>query len=109
MSQLFSPISLGPLSLANRIAIAPMCQYSADDGATTSWHLMHLGQLALSGAGLLFIEATAVEPQGRISAADIGLWDERTERALGARCRRCAGIRRCRSRSSSRMPAARAR
>jgi 2,4-dienoyl-CoA reductase-like NADH-dependent reductase (Old Yellow Enzyme family) len=83
MSQLFSPISLGPLSLTNRIAIAPMCQYSADDGATTSWHLMHLGQLALSGAGLLFLEATAVEPQGRISAADIGLWDERTERALG--------------------------
>ena len=84
MSQLFSPFFLGQLALNNRIAIAPMCQYSAEDGAATSWHLMHLGHLASSGAGLLFIEATAVEPEGRISAADIGLWDDRTERALGA-------------------------
>jgi len=82
MSTLFSPISLGKLTLKNRIAIAPMCQYSAEDGAATSWHLMHLGHLALSGAGLLFIEATAVEPEGRISSMDLGLWSDATEHAL---------------------------
>ena len=64
MSALFSPISLGNLSLQNRIVIAPMCQYSARDGLPTDWHLIHLGQLAVSGAGLLIIEATAVEPPG---------------------------------------------
>jgi 2,4-dienoyl-CoA reductase-like NADH-dependent reductase (Old Yellow Enzyme family) len=58
MSQLFTPFALGWLSLENRIVIAPMCQYSAVDGETTDWHLIHLGHLALSGAGLLFIEAT---------------------------------------------------
>lgn len=83
MSVLFSPISLGNLSLENRIVIAPMCQYSADNGAATDWHMMHLGHLSLSGAGLLIIEATAVEPAGRISPADLGLWSDETERALG--------------------------
>ena len=83
MSQLFSPFSLGNLSLQNRIVIAPMCQYSAVDGAATDWHLLHLGNLALSGAGLLIIEATAVEPEGRISPADLGLWSDATEAALG--------------------------
>ncbi|WP_019142310.1 NADH:flavin oxidoreductase/NADH oxidase [Noviherbaspirillum massiliense] len=83
MSTLFSPISLGQLTLKNRIAIAPMCQYSARDGEATSWHLMHLGHLALSGAGLMFIEATAVEPEGRITPADLGLWSDATEQALG--------------------------
>lgn len=83
MSQLFSPISLGQLSLKNRIAIAPMCQYSARDGEANSWHLIHLGHLALSGAAILFIEATAVEPEGRISPADLGLWSDGTEQALG--------------------------
>ncbi len=83
MSPLFSPISLGALTLNNRIAIAPMCQYSAHEGAATSWHLIHLGQLALSGAGLLFIEATAVEAEGRISASDLGLWSDANELALG--------------------------
>ncbi len=82
MSQLFSPFSVGPLRLKNRIVIAPMCQYSAVDGEATDWHLMHLGQLALSGAGLLIIEATAVEPEGRISAGDVGLWSDATEAAL---------------------------
>jgi 2,4-dienoyl-CoA reductase-like NADH-dependent reductase (Old Yellow Enzyme family) len=82
MSQLFSPVSLGPLMLQNRIAIAPMCQYSAQDGAATSWHQIHLGHLALSGAGILFLEATAVEPEGRISPFDLGLWSDHTERAL---------------------------
>lgn len=82
MSQLFQPFKLGGLSLDNRIVIAPMCQYSANDGAATDWHMIHLGHLALSGAGLLIIEATAVEPEGRISAADLGLWSDRTEQAL---------------------------
>ncbi|HEY0848244.1 MAG TPA: NADH:flavin oxidoreductase/NADH oxidase [Noviherbaspirillum sp.] len=84
MSKLFTPISLGKLTLPNRIVIAPMCQYSAEDGAATSWHQMHLGHLSLSGAGMLIIEATAVEPAGRISPADVGLWCDRTEQALDA-------------------------
>lgn len=84
MSKLFSPASLGSLSLKNRIIIAPMCQYSANEGEATAWHLMHLGHLALSGAGLLTIEATAVEPEGRISPADLGLWSDATEKALGS-------------------------
>ena len=82
MSQLFSPYSLGELVLKNRIVIAPMCQYSADNGDATDWHLIHLGQLALSGAGLLIIEATAVEPEGRISPADLGLWSDANQAAL---------------------------
>lgn len=82
MSQLFTPILLGPLQLPNRIVIAPMCQYSANDGKATEWHTIHLGHLALSGAGLLIIEATAVSPEGRISPKDLGLWDDITEKAL---------------------------
>ena len=81
-SRLFQPIQLGSLHLENRIVIAPMCQYSARDGVAGTWHLIHLGHLALSGAGLLFIEATAVEPEGRISPADLGLWSDETEAAL---------------------------
>jgi 2,4-dienoyl-CoA reductase-like NADH-dependent reductase (Old Yellow Enzyme family) len=83
MSMLFSPLSLGPLTLPNRIIIAPMCQYSAHEGLAQDWHLMHYGSLSLSGAGLLIMEATAVEAEGRISAADLGLWDDATEAALG--------------------------
>ena len=82
MSQLFTPFALGPLTLANRIAIAPMCQYSAEDGLATDWHMIHLGQLALSGAGLLMTEATAVSPEGRISAWDLGLWSDAHQAAL---------------------------
>ena len=82
MSQLFSPVTFGPLTLSNRIVIAPMCQYSAEEGRASDWHTMHLGQLAQSGAGLLILEATAVEPRGRISYADLGLWDDSTEQAL---------------------------
>ncbi|MDL2355120.1 MAG: NADH:flavin oxidoreductase/NADH oxidase [Pseudomonadota bacterium] len=82
MSHLFSPISLGPLQLANRIAIAPMCQYSADEGLATDWHMVHLGHLALSGAGILMLEATAVTPEGRISAKDLGLWSDDHAAAL---------------------------
>ena len=83
MSQLFSPFDLGPLRLKNRIVIAPMCQYSAEHGNATDWHLIHLGHLALSGAGLLILEATAVTPEGRISPTDLGLWNEANEQALG--------------------------
>jgi 2,4-dienoyl-CoA reductase-like NADH-dependent reductase (Old Yellow Enzyme family) len=82
MSKLFSPIKLGPLELANRIAIAPMCQYSADNGFPTDWHMIHLGHLALSGAGILIIEATAVTPEGRISPDDLGLWSDEHAAAL---------------------------
>ena len=82
MSTLFSSIAIGGLPLKNRIIVAPMCQYSAENGEATDWHLIHLGHLALSGAGLLIIEATAVEPEGRISPADLGLWSDATEAAL---------------------------
>lgn len=81
-SMLFSPVTLGPLQLPNRIAIAPMCQYSAVDGLPTDWHMIHLGNLALSGAGLLIIEATAVTPEGRISPDDLGLWSDDHQEAL---------------------------
>lgn len=82
MSMLFSPVKLGRLKLENRIVIAPMCQYSAENGKVTPWHRIHLGQLAFSGAGLLIIETCAVEPEGRITPADIGLWNDDTETAL---------------------------
>ena len=82
MSALFSPYSIGQLTLKNRIAIAPMCQYSSSDGLASDWHMFHLGALALSGAGLLCIEATAVEPAGRITASDLGLWSDENEAAL---------------------------
>ncbi|MGF6771867.1 2,4-dienoyl-CoA reductase-like NADH-dependent reductase (Old Yellow Enzyme family) [Paraburkholderia sp. GAS199] len=79
---LFTPIKLGKLDLKNRIVIAPMCQYSAIDGCMNDWHLVHLGHLAISGAALLTIEATAVVPEGRITYADVGLYDDRTEAAM---------------------------
>jgi 2,4-dienoyl-CoA reductase-like NADH-dependent reductase (Old Yellow Enzyme family) len=81
-SALFQPITIGTKTLSNRIVIAPMCQYSAENGRMTDWHLIHLGHLALSGAGLLTIEATAVEPEGRITYGDVGLWDDATEAAM---------------------------
>lgn len=83
MSALFSSFELSGLKLSNRIVVAPMCQYSAEKGCATDWHLIHLGQLAFSGAGLVILEATAVSPEGRITESDLGLWDDQTERALG--------------------------
>jgi 2,4-dienoyl-CoA reductase-like NADH-dependent reductase (Old Yellow Enzyme family) len=83
-SKLFEPFEVGGLKLPNRIVIAPMCQYSAEHGRMTDWHTIHLGHLALSGAGLLTIEATAVVPEGRITYADVGLWDDGTEAAMAA-------------------------
>jgi 2,4-dienoyl-CoA reductase-like NADH-dependent reductase (Old Yellow Enzyme family) len=82
MSPLFQPWSIGPLALDNRIVIAPMCQYAAVAGCASDWHLVHLGHLALSGAGLLTVEATAVLPEGRISPADLCLSDDAQEAAL---------------------------
>jgi 2,4-dienoyl-CoA reductase-like NADH-dependent reductase (Old Yellow Enzyme family) len=82
MSHLFEPIEIGVLRLANRIVVAPMCQYSASEGSAGDWHLIHLGHLALSGAGLLIVEATAVSSEGRISAADLGLYSDANEAAL---------------------------
>ncbi len=83
MSRLFSPIQLRSLTLPNRIVVSPMCQYSAVDGRAQPWHAIHLGRLALSGAGLTLIEATAVEPAGRISPGCLSLHDDATEAALG--------------------------
>src|SRR5215831_16954644 len=82
MSALFTPFRVGALELRNRIVIAPMCQYSAVDGCMTDWHVIHLGHLALSGAALLTIEATAVLPEARITYADVGLWNDATEAAI---------------------------
>ena len=82
MSALFTPLQIGNLQLDNRILIAPMCQYSGEQGNATDWHLIHLGHLALSGAGMLILEATAVSPQGRITPYDLGLYSDDNEAAL---------------------------
>ena len=82
MSALFSPIQLRGLNLANRIMVAPMCQYSAVDGVANDWHFTHINSLALSGAAMFCIEATHVEAVGRITPGCLGLWDEATEAAL---------------------------
>ena len=73
---LFSPLSLRSVTLRNRIGMSPMCQYSAQDGRASDWHLVHLGARAAGGVGLVLVEATGVEPRGRISPADLGLWED---------------------------------
>ncbi len=80
-AKLFTPFKIGSLDLSMRIVVAPMGQYSAEDGGMTDWHVIHLGHLALSGAALLTIEATAVCPEGRITYADVGLYSNATETA----------------------------
>jgi 2,4-dienoyl-CoA reductase-like NADH-dependent reductase (Old Yellow Enzyme family) len=82
MSRLFEPLLIGDLRLGNRIVIAPMCQYSATNGTASDWHMIHLGHLALSGAGLMILEATAVSPEGRITPQDLGLYSDENEAAL---------------------------
>ncbi|ROZ75035.1 NADH:flavin oxidoreductase/NADH oxidase [Ramlibacter sp. WS9] len=82
MSRLFEPWSLNNLRMPNRIVIAPMSQYSAEEGSATDWHMIHLGHLALSGAGLMILEVTAVSQRGRISAQDLGLYSDENEAAL---------------------------
>ena len=81
-SKLFTPIQLGGVTLPNRIVVSPMCQYSADDGSMTDWHMMHLGSLSASGAGLLMIEATGVTREGRISHGCTGLYGDNNEAAM---------------------------
>ena len=77
MPLLFTPLALRGLILKNRIVISPMCQHAAtEDGGATDWHLVHLGKFALGGAGLVFVESTAVHPDGRIGARDLGLWSD---------------------------------
>src|SRR5579872_7443255 len=79
-AHLFLPLEIGSLTLANRIVVSPMCEYSSDDGFANDWHLVHLGSRAVGGAGLIFTEATAVSPEGRISPYDLGIWkDEHIE------------------------------
>jgi 2,4-dienoyl-CoA reductase-like NADH-dependent reductase (Old Yellow Enzyme family) len=90
-SALFSPIRLADLELANRVVVSPMCQYSADDGVASDWHINHLGMLANSGAALVIAEATGIERRGRISHGCLGLYSDDCEAALArvvAHCRR---------------------
>lgn len=82
MSKLFSPFTFRGLTLANRILVSPMCQYSAEGGKANDWHMVHLGSMALSGAAMVVLEATGVEPEGRITPGCLGLWDDATEAAL---------------------------
>ena len=81
-AKLFEPLAIGPVELPNRICVSPMCQYTADGGSATDWHLQHWMQLAISGAGLVMVEATAVEPRGRITHGDLGIYNDSNERAL---------------------------
>ncbi|GAB4034590.1 NADPH dehydrogenase NamA [Spirosoma gilvum] len=76
MSILFSPLALRSIQLKNRIVVSPMCQYSSVDGFANDWHLIHLGSRAVGGAGLIFTEATAISPEGRISPDDLGIWSD---------------------------------
>src|SRR5438045_1847370 len=88
---LFEPLSLGGITLANRVAVSPMCQYSAENGAANDWHLQHLGSLSLSGAGLVIVEQTAVEPVGRITHGCLGLYSDANEAALARVVGFCRG------------------
>lgn len=98
MSHLFSPISFRAVHLRNRIAVSPMCQYSATDGLGTDWHIQNLGAKAAGGAGLVFTEAVAVEPRGRITPFCLGLWSDAQQEFLArlaaviARCGAVPGI-----------------
>lgn len=76
MVPLFSPLKIAGLELANRIVVSPMCQYSSEDGFANDWHFVHLGSRAVGGAGLIFTEAAAVSPEGRITPADLGIWKD---------------------------------
>lgn len=82
MSKLFSPLKIRNVELKNRIVVSPMCQYSCVDGVMNDWHLVHLGSRAVGGAGLIFTEATAVSPEGRISPDDAGIWNDEQAQVL---------------------------
>jgi 2,4-dienoyl-CoA reductase-like NADH-dependent reductase (Old Yellow Enzyme family) len=74
---LFTPLTLRSVTLPNRIAVSPMCQYSSEDGLANDWHLVHLGSRAVGGAALVFTEASAVAPEGRITPQDLGIWSDK--------------------------------
>ena len=75
-TRLFAPLTIRGVTLRNRIAVSPMCQYSSEDGFANDWHVVHLGSRAVGGAALVFTEATAVTAEGRISPADLGIWKD---------------------------------
>src|ERR1700712_586281 len=75
-THLFSPLKQRSITLPNRIAVSPMCQYSSTDGFADDWHFVHLGSRAVGGAGVVFTEAAAVSPEGRISPGDLGIWKD---------------------------------
>src|SRR5262245_53992319 len=72
-----APLTIRGVTLRNRVAVSPMCQYCAHDGLADDWHLVHLGSRAVGGAGLVIAEATAVTPEGRITPGDLGIWSDR--------------------------------
>jgi 2,4-dienoyl-CoA reductase-like NADH-dependent reductase (Old Yellow Enzyme family) len=82
-SLLLSPIQLRTVTARNRVVISPMCTYSAENGTVSDWHLVHLGKFALGGAGIVFVEATAIEARGRITHGDVGIWSDAHGQALG--------------------------
>ena len=89
---LFSPFDLGPVRLSNRIVVSPMCQYSANDGSMNDWHLQHLMTMAMSGAALVVVEATAVERLGRITHGCTGLYSDDNERAMARTVAAARGV-----------------
>ena len=110
-ASLFQPITLDGVTFPNRIAVAPMCQYSAEDGSTSDWHLYHWMNLAMSGAGMVTVEMTDVERRGRITHGCLGLYSDATRPPRAALwMRHDASPRRARNSARSlRMPAARPR
>lgn len=82
MAHLFEPLNIRGVTFRNRIAVSPMCQYSSVDGYANDWHLIHLASRAVGGAGLVLTEAAAVEPRGRISPQDLGIWSDGHSEAL---------------------------
>lgn len=82
MAQLFEPLTIRAVTLRNRIAVSPMCQYSCEDGLASDWHFVHLGSRAVGGAAVVFCEATAVLREARISPQDLGIWSDRHAEAL---------------------------
>src|SRR6266849_10447666 len=76
MPHLFDQLKLRGITLSNRIAVSPMCQYCYEGGFSNEWHMVHLGSRAVGGAGLVMVEATAVSPEGRITPLDLGLWSD---------------------------------
>src|SRR6187397_79208 len=99
MPHLFDPLPIRSITFSNRVFVSPMCEYSSTDGFANDWHFVHLGTRAVGGAGLVFTEATAVTPEGRISPEDLGIWkDDHVEMLCGlsasftrkAACRGCS-------------------